>query len=194
MEKNHTSKSYPMVGEGLHSYATNSGHQKMGLDSFKRLMHEEITKKLDVAHLLSSNSNLFRIADMGCSSGPNAFFVVQYIIEAVKSVSQSKDIEFEVFFNMIIVRMTSTLFLGHFLLKEITLQLACQVPFMSACSPRPACILFTHHMQSIGFQKFQNKSKTKPPLRGTKGGSVMEPAKKLKMLSQYNLRMILSHS
>ncbi|GKU98054.1 hypothetical protein SLEP1_g11108 [Rubroshorea leprosula] len=64
MEKNHTSKSYPMVGEGLHSYATNSGHQTW--DVVPDQMH---------------------------------FFVVQYIIEDVKSVSQSKDIAFEVFFN-----------------------------------------------------------------------------------------------
>ncbi|GLT34361.1 hypothetical protein SLA2020_088800 [Shorea laevis] len=91
---------FPMAcEEGPYNYAKNSNYQKTGWDLVKRLTSEEISKKLDVEHLISPG-NVFRIADMGCSFGPNTFFAVQDIVEAVKSKqNQSKHMEFQVFFN-----------------------------------------------------------------------------------------------
>ncbi|ESQ47269.1 hypothetical protein EUTSA_v10028268mg [Eutrema salsugineum] len=63
-----------------------------------------ILQKLDLQ--LNSDLGTFRIADFGCSIGPNTFLAVQTIIDSVK-VKQSKDnkevslmpLEFQVFFN-----------------------------------------------------------------------------------------------
>lgn len=51
-----------------------------------------------------SSSNTFHIADLGCSVGPNTFFAVENIIEAVKFKFQNQGLnsqipEFQVFFN-----------------------------------------------------------------------------------------------
>ncbi|XP_022775872.1 probable S-adenosylmethionine-dependent methyltransferase At5g38100 [Durio zibethinus] len=51
-----------------------------------------------------SSSNLFRLADLGCSVGPNTFTAMQNILEAVQHKYQSQGLaskipEFQVFFN-----------------------------------------------------------------------------------------------
>ncbi|GKV43665.1 hypothetical protein SLEP1_g50929 [Rubroshorea leprosula] len=95
-----SSKLFSMTGgEGQYSYVNNSSFQKMGLDIAKKLMQEEITKKLDIDKNIFSPPNVFRIADLGCAAGPNTFFLVQDIIDAVKSKYESEEIEFQVFFN-----------------------------------------------------------------------------------------------
>ncbi|GLT31305.1 hypothetical protein SLA2020_060490 [Shorea laevis] len=98
-QKASLTKLYPVAGgRGPLSYANNSPYQKRGLDLVKRILHQEVTNKLGT-ELLRSSSNQFRLADMGCAIGPNTFFVVQDIIEAVKSKYPSQEIEFQVFFN-----------------------------------------------------------------------------------------------
>ncbi|WCJ33638.1 S-adenosyl-L-methionine-dependent methyltransferases superfamily protein [Euphorbia peplus] len=89
-------ESYPMNGgDGTYSYANNSSLQKQSIKNTKSMIDETIRKKLDV-----KASNTFRIADLGCSVGPNAFLCVQNIIQEVKLKYHHHEIpEFQVFFN-----------------------------------------------------------------------------------------------
>ncbi|XP_048329769.1 loganic acid O-methyltransferase-like isoform X4 [Ziziphus jujuba] len=97
------SEAYPMNGgDGIHSYAKNSTLQREIIDVAKEVAKEAIIEKLDVGVLNSPKT--FRIADLGCSVGPNTFAAVENIIEAVKSKYQSQGLnskipEFQVFFN-----------------------------------------------------------------------------------------------
>ncbi|XVF82066.1 hypothetical protein PTKIN_Ptkin16aG0013700 [Pterospermum kingtungense] len=63
---------------------------------------EEITKKLDIEKLLLATSEPLRIADLGCSYGPNTILAIQNIVEAIECKFQSHGLispEFQVFFN-----------------------------------------------------------------------------------------------
>ncbi|XP_023638618.1 probable S-adenosylmethionine-dependent methyltransferase At5g38780 isoform X2 [Capsella rubella] len=96
-----SSHSYPMSsGDDQHSYIHNSSYQKSGIDGIEEKTRRCILENFD---LLSLNCNLstIRIADFGCSTGPNTFHVVQNIIEAVKENRENSlvPLEFQVFFN-----------------------------------------------------------------------------------------------
>ncbi|KAI9079521.1 hypothetical protein K1719_038493 [Acacia pycnantha] len=59
---------------------------------------------LDLETLLHDSSNVIRIADLGCSVGPNTFFIFQNFIDTLNLKSQSQghgfdSLEFQVFFN-----------------------------------------------------------------------------------------------
>ncbi|XP_028783721.1 probable S-adenosylmethionine-dependent methyltransferase At5g38780 [Neltuma alba] len=108
MESQKVSKSYqgfPMNGgDGQQSYARNSMYQRRGTDITKNMIRETILEKLDLETLPQNSSDTFRIADLGCSVGPNTFFTVQNIIDSVglkyQSQEHNKDsVEFQVFFN-----------------------------------------------------------------------------------------------
>lgn len=62
-----------------------------------------IVENLDIEKALCPVSNSFRIADLGCSTGPNTFIAVQNIIEAVsqkfQTKGQSQIPEFQVYFG-----------------------------------------------------------------------------------------------
>ncbi|KAL9374994.1 hypothetical protein Peur_031873 [Populus x canadensis] len=95
---------YPMNGgHGIYSYARNSYRQGQAINAVKELIKEEITEKLDINKFPSSDT--FRIVDMGCSAGPNTFFAVQNVLEAVEKKYQREELdrcrlpEFQVFFN-----------------------------------------------------------------------------------------------
>ncbi|XP_024168598.2 loganic acid O-methyltransferase isoform X1 [Rosa chinensis] len=94
---------HPMTGgDGPNSYAKNSILQKGVLDVAKELIRKAIAEKLDIDILSSSTS--FKIADLGCSVGPNTFFAVENIVEAVELMYQGQGMnsqipEFQVFFN-----------------------------------------------------------------------------------------------
>ncbi|KAJ4707015.1 S-adenosylmethionine-dependent methyltransferase [Melia azedarach] len=108
-------ESYPMVGgDGDHSYAKNSSYQRAVLDVVKEMINEAIADKLDLKTLGfdTSNINTFRVADLGCSVGPNTFIAVQNIIESVelKCRRNSSALEFQVFFNDHIENDFNTLF------------------------------------------------------------------------------------
>nr|XP_027099201.1 farnesoic acid carboxyl-O-methyltransferase-like [Coffea arabica] len=67
------------------------------------MIKEAIVEKLDTKSL-SSASNRLCIADLGCSVGPNTFFAVQNIIDAIENKHKSEydgshKLEFQVFFN-----------------------------------------------------------------------------------------------
>ncbi|XP_050258062.1 loganic acid O-methyltransferase-like [Quercus robur] len=109
-----TSEAYPMKGgDGVRSYANNSSYQRGVIDSAKWLITEAIAEKLDVDNFVSSYT--YRIADLGCSVGPNTFFAVQNIIEALQFKHQRQGLhsqlpEFQVFFNDHILNDFNTLF------------------------------------------------------------------------------------
>ncbi|XP_068306924.1 loganic acid O-methyltransferase-like [Pyrus communis] len=96
-------KAFPMNGgDGPNSYANNSTIQGKYVDFAKQLTVKEIAEKLDIEIFRSSNT--FRMADLGCSVGPNTFSVVETILEAVQLKYQSNMMnsqfpEFQVFFN-----------------------------------------------------------------------------------------------
>ncbi|KAI3455090.1 hypothetical protein Pfo_011753 [Paulownia fortunei] len=97
-------ESFPMNGgDGTYSYTKNSQYQKQASDFAKGMIKEAITEKLD-AKILLFISSTFRIVDFGCSVGPNTFFTMENVIEAVENKCflqglDSKNMEFQVFFN-----------------------------------------------------------------------------------------------
>ncbi|KAK7851550.1 putative s-adenosylmethionine-dependent methyltransferase [Quercus suber] len=63
-----------------------------------------IAEKLDVKKISSTSESTFRLADLGCSVGPNTFITMQNIIDVVQQKYQSQGLashmpEFQVFFN-----------------------------------------------------------------------------------------------
>ncbi|KAL6181465.1 hypothetical protein ACLB2K_048120 [Fragaria x ananassa] len=89
-------------GDGPNGYAKNSSFQRNVADVVKELLQETIVEKLDTEILLSSST--FRIADLGCSVGPNTFSAVENILKSVQTKYQSAGLntqipEFQVFFN-----------------------------------------------------------------------------------------------
>nr|AMJ39536.1 SABATH methyltransferase 12 [Bixa orellana] len=98
-------ESHPMNGgDGTYSYSKNSYYQKQGSTFAAAMINEAISEKLDIEKLSYSALNVFRMADLGCSVGPNTFFSMQNILEAVQHKYHSLGIktqipEFQVFFN-----------------------------------------------------------------------------------------------
>ncbi|XP_062109828.1 loganic acid O-methyltransferase-like [Humulus lupulus] len=118
-------ESYPMNGgDGTYSYTKNSYLQKAGVNAAKTTIHDAIVDKLDIKELFFSastnNSTIFRIADLGCSVGPNTISTTEGILEVVQHkyqqsqqdlhFSSSKTLEFQVFFNDQVTNDFNTLF------------------------------------------------------------------------------------
>ncbi|KAJ4841379.1 hypothetical protein Tsubulata_033362 [Turnera subulata] len=97
-------QSYPMSGgDGLNSYAQNSGYQRLVVEYAKPMVKKAIEDELEFTNF-SENSTTFAIADFGCSVGSNTLIATQNIIEAVKEKYQSKHpdhppLDFQVFFS-----------------------------------------------------------------------------------------------
>ncbi|XVF85591.1 hypothetical protein PTKIN_Ptkin17bG0129400 [Pterospermum kingtungense] len=97
-------ETYPMNGgDGTYSYTKNSNYQMTGINVVKGTVSEAIEEKLDINEF-SSSSNSFRLADLGCSVGPNTFISMQNILDAVQHKYQSRGLaskipEFQLFFN-----------------------------------------------------------------------------------------------
>ncbi|GER55164.1 S-adenosyl-L-methionine-dependentmethyltransferases superfamily protein [Striga asiatica] len=66
-------------GDGDESYTRNSSFQKSAIDTSKSLIRKSIAE-----HLTLTSSRTFRIADLGCSAGPNTLFAVENILDAIK--------------------------------------------------------------------------------------------------------------
>ncbi|CAL5400061.1 unnamed protein product [Camellia sinensis] len=69
----------------------------------KEMIIEAIAKKFDITSL-SFSSNTIRIANLGCSVGPNTFNAIKSIVEAIEWKYHSKNLttemlEFQLFFN-----------------------------------------------------------------------------------------------
>ncbi|XP_059446644.1 loganic acid O-methyltransferase-like [Corylus avellana] len=97
-------ESYPMSGgDGAYSYAQNSKSQRGYVEVSKEMIKEAILKKFDI-NTLSTPLNSIFVADLGCSTGPNSFIVVQNIVDAIEHKYQLSKYhdeipEFQVFFN-----------------------------------------------------------------------------------------------
>ncbi|XP_007045551.2 PREDICTED: probable S-adenosylmethionine-dependent methyltransferase At5g38100 [Theobroma cacao] len=97
-------ESYPMNGgDGAYSYTKNSYLQRAATSITDAKIHEAITEKLDIGKL-SSTSNTLRIADLGCSVGPNTFIAMQNVLEAMQHKHRTQDPsskfpEFQVLYN-----------------------------------------------------------------------------------------------
>ncbi|KAG8474604.1 hypothetical protein CXB51_031223 [Gossypium anomalum] len=84
-------------GVGETSYANNSFVQQKVITMTKPITEDAITKLY-----CSTYPEEIAIADLGCSSGPNTFFVVSELIKVVDSVRQKicqKSPEYQVFLN-----------------------------------------------------------------------------------------------
>nr|XP_027073134.1 farnesoic acid carboxyl-O-methyltransferase-like [Coffea arabica] len=102
-------------GNGPQSYNQNSSFQRGAVEVAKELINEEIDKELDVKHLSSTSVHPFRIADFGCSTGPNTFVAMKVIREALEEKLRKEGLasevpEFQVFFNDHISNDFNTLF------------------------------------------------------------------------------------
>ncbi|XVF85592.1 hypothetical protein PTKIN_Ptkin17bG0129500 [Pterospermum kingtungense] len=97
-------ESYPMNGgDGAYSYTKNSYFQRAATSVADSKIHEVITEKLDMINLCSTSKTL-RIADLGCSVGPNTFLAMHNVVEAMKHKYQIQNPtlkipEFQVLFN-----------------------------------------------------------------------------------------------
>ncbi|KAL5553175.1 hypothetical protein UlMin_040675 [Ulmus minor] len=90
-------------GNDTYSYHHNSYCQGILANYEFRKMKKQIAENLDVESLLSG-SNVVRMADLGCATGPNTFTTTQTVLEAIKQKHQSQSPnspppQFQVFFN-----------------------------------------------------------------------------------------------
>ncbi|GKV19549.1 hypothetical protein SLEP1_g29791 [Rubroshorea leprosula] len=91
-------------GHGDYGYDRNSYYQRECANLQKGKIEEVIKEKLDLKKFCST-SNTIRVADLGCSIGPNTFIAMHDVVEAMKQKLQSqfspssKMSEFQVFFN-----------------------------------------------------------------------------------------------
>ncbi|KAG5554133.1 hypothetical protein RHGRI_011866 [Rhododendron griersonianum] len=100
-------KAFPMNGgDGTYSYAKNSLYQRACLNSVKDMIKEVIAEKFDITCL---NSNTIRMADLGCSVGPNTFIAMQNVLDAMVDSNQTSK-EFQVFFSDHVSNDFNTLF------------------------------------------------------------------------------------
>ncbi|KAL1543980.1 indole-3-acetate O-methyltransferase [Salvia divinorum] len=87
-------------GSGRYSYARNSTWQRNWAHAVEDSMKEAIMENLDLQKVVC-DSNTLVVADLGCSVGPNTFYAVESIIEAVQRMycNKSRQLEFQVMFN-----------------------------------------------------------------------------------------------
>ncbi|BFG33145.1 hypothetical protein CerSpe_194210 [Prunus speciosa] len=98
---------FPMNGgDGPNSYAKNSYTQRVAADGAWGMLVASIFENLDIQTLPSrpttASSTIFRIADLGCSVGPNTFIQVNNIIDAVSQKYHQSAVELpelQVYFN-----------------------------------------------------------------------------------------------
>ncbi|KAI3448994.1 hypothetical protein Pfo_005659 [Paulownia fortunei] len=87
------------TGDGDTSYTNNSAHQKIGILKSSHVLDETL-KDMFTDH---GFPKCFKMADLGCSSGPNTLLVISYIIEQIEGLCKEKNCghapEFEVFLN-----------------------------------------------------------------------------------------------
>ncbi|KAG9133084.1 hypothetical protein Leryth_018650 [Lithospermum erythrorhizon] len=103
-------------GDGDLSYSQNSAYQRGAVEAAEEIIKSEVVKQFSVKKLCGfPTQTSFRIADFGCSTGPNTFLAVQIIINAIikklETESQNSKLpEFQVFFNDNVFNDFNTLF------------------------------------------------------------------------------------
>ncbi|XP_047952621.1 loganic acid O-methyltransferase-like isoform X2 [Salvia hispanica] len=98
-------------GSGTYSYARNSTWQRKGALIVEDAIKEAVMESLDLPKVLCDSNNTFVVADLGCSVGPNTFYAMDTIIEAVqRKCNNNSSLEFQVAFNDRIGNDFNTLF------------------------------------------------------------------------------------
>nr|GEY94007.1 benzoate carboxyl methyltransferase-like [Tanacetum cinerariifolium] len=90
------------TGNGESSYATNSYLQEYGIQRALHVTNEAINR---MCNDLGGFPGVFKIADLGCSSGPNALLGISNIISRVHDMCKENNFEvpqFQVFLNDLI--------------------------------------------------------------------------------------------
>ncbi|KAK6153993.1 hypothetical protein DH2020_013632 [Rehmannia glutinosa] len=98
-------------GDGIQSYTNNSSFQKMAIGYAKSLIQKSIVEYIQPMN--PPTSVTFRVADLGCSVGPNTFIAVDNILEAVKLkyLNTNHEIpDFQVYFSDHAINDFNTLF------------------------------------------------------------------------------------
>ncbi|KAM7261732.1 hypothetical protein ACFE04_020809 [Oxalis oulophora] len=153
-------------GDGPYSYTRNSEFQGKVLNIERDLFIKTIQQNLTID---SNNNQVFRIADLGCSVGPNTFTCVQIIIDAVQrklntlGLIESKLPEFQVFFNDRVTNDFNSLFKN----------LPSQRPYMAASAP--GCFydrLFPKASMNFINSSYTNHWLSKVPEEVTMEGSI----------------------
>ncbi|KAM7268450.1 hypothetical protein ACFE04_010616 [Oxalis oulophora] len=88
------------TGDSDHSYAKNSTSQKRVISKSTSFLEEAVREIILSDNDLSTTS--FKMADLGCSSGPNTLFLISKVLDIVSQIrdhESMKKIEFEVFLN-----------------------------------------------------------------------------------------------
>ncbi|XP_071724900.1 probable methyltransferase TCM_000331 [Rutidosis leptorrhynchoides] len=100
-------------GDGANSYATNSIFQETAIMKTKPILEETIRSMFINT---SPMPICFRMADLGCSSGPNALLVISHIMDIihqiceVENVTHDRTSELQVFLNDLIGNDFNSLF------------------------------------------------------------------------------------
>ncbi|KAI4313843.1 hypothetical protein L6164_026791 [Bauhinia variegata] len=87
--------------------------QREVIEDAKKLIQDGIAKNFETKTSSGSSKNPICIADFGCSTGPNTYIAMQYIIEAIELQYKSHGLaapEFQVFFNDLVANDFKTLF------------------------------------------------------------------------------------
>ncbi|KAK9129814.1 hypothetical protein Sjap_010301 [Stephania japonica] len=87
-------------GEGEASYASNSSFQRTVLTMVKPILEETVLDLIGDQTFLQSE--VLRIADLGCSTGPNSLSVITNIIDTITMACKRlhrQPPEFQVFLN-----------------------------------------------------------------------------------------------
>ncbi|XP_059312067.1 benzoate carboxyl methyltransferase-like isoform X2 [Lycium ferocissimum] len=103
------------LGDGENSYAKNSTCQKIWMMKTRHVLEYSLKKSWNHYQL----PKCFRMADLGCSSGPNALLSISYAIDVIDQICQQYNLkmpEFQVFLNDLLSNDFNQLFklLPHF--------------------------------------------------------------------------------
>ncbi|KAM3324688.1 hypothetical protein P3S67_005840 [Capsicum chacoense] len=108
--------SFPMNGgDGPCSFSKNSQLAREVLDGAKGMLRDAIIQNLDIKIILSSSTTI-RIADFGCSVGPNTFIAMEHVVQSLKDkllqvTNSTNNIpEFQIFSNDHVINDFTTLF------------------------------------------------------------------------------------
>ncbi|CAN1311681.1 Loganic acid O-methyltransferase [Linum perenne] len=94
--------------ETSNNYSQHSFYQKMAGNVAKEAIHVAIKNNLNIKSLTASSpSPIIKLADLGCSVGPNTFASIQGLIHVIKQAHQAQydnnnnpqNLEFQVYFN-----------------------------------------------------------------------------------------------
>ncbi|KAL3635615.1 hypothetical protein CASFOL_020162 [Castilleja foliolosa] len=101
MEVNHIL--HMNAGDGETSYAQNSSFQRFVLSKTWPVLDESLKDMYNEMNKNGFPKRIIKIADLGCSSGPNTILLVSHIMDTIQDLCQNDDVnnlpQLEVFLN-----------------------------------------------------------------------------------------------